>query len=286
MDHRLGLDESFHLISAMPFRQQPSTNSVAIPRHTWTLELLLDGTLDVKIANGSWQALTRGCGALYAPRATSWERNDHAYESLYLLFDIHSLSMVDMPQSFVGAGYVIDDRHGLLFSLLEQIVRHHGLSGADVLLVRGAFLQAMAMLWQAQRHEGTLLIHREPNQGDLLTRVHRFMHENTHRLLTVDDLAQAAGLSPSGFAHTYRRLAGESPMAKFRKIRIDAAKAYLMADRHSLEQIARLTGFADGFHLSRTFKKVAGCSPRHFRSQLLAAHPAQQATQPLPDPPP
>jgi AraC-like DNA-binding protein len=35
-----------------------------------------------------------------------------------------------------------------------------------------------------------------------------------------------------------------------------------------LAQIARETGFADAFHLSRTFKQSVGVSPRRFRQGL------------------
>jgi len=53
-------------------------------------------------------------------------------------------------------------------------------------------------------------------------------------------------------------------MAVLREIRIEAAKAMLLRGSMTLDQISAKTGFADAFHLSRTFKKHEGCSPRAF----------------------
>ena len=72
-------------------------------------------------------------------------------------------------------------------------------------------------------------------------------------------------MSESGFAHAYRRLAGQSPGQALRRMRIEAVKMYLLHNRLTLEKIAQLTGFADAFHLSHTFRKVVGVSPKQFR---------------------
>jgi transcriptional regulator GlxA family with amidase domain len=83
--------------------------------------------------------------------------------------------------------------------------------------------------------------------------------------LQLADIAAAVGMSVSGFAHNYKRQTGLSPMAMLRRMRVEAVKSHLMRERLTLEQIANETGFADAFHLSRTFKEVTGVSPRQFR---------------------
>ena len=59
---------------------------------------------------------------------------------------------------------------------------------------------------------------------------------------------------------------GESPMRTLTNMRLRLAQGLLLKGRR-LQEIASQTGFVDGFHLSRTFRRVLGCSPRQFRAQ-------------------
>ena len=44
----------------------------------------------------------------------------------------------------------------------------------------------------------------------------------------------------------------------------------LLAKGYRLKEIARQAGFADEFHLSKTFKQMEGMSPRAYRQRALA----------------
>ena len=59
-----------------------------------------------------------------------------------------------------------------------------------------------------------------------------------------------------------------APVAAYRALRIDRAKALLLRGI-PLHTIAEELGFSDAFHLSKAFKQVTGLAPRHFlRGQL------------------
>jgi AraC family transcriptional regulator len=60
-------------------------------------------------------------------------------------------------------------------------------------------------------------------------------------------------------------------MAALRAMRIEAAKVQLVRGDLKLDAIAIQTGFADAFHLSRTFKRMVGSSPRQFLRNLRSA---------------
>jgi len=86
------------------------------------------------------------------------------------------------------------------------------------------------------------------------------------------DLARALHLSPSSLSHRYRTAAGESPMQSLKRLRILRAKVLLLKG-HSLADVAEQLGFYDQVHLSVTFKKSEGVSPRAFLNGQAGAAP-------------
>jgi AraC-like DNA-binding protein len=260
--------DGLRLISALPFRMAKPLPSRVISRKLWTLEMFTTGKLAVSVAGSSWRTFGRDQGLLYPPNTPYREKNaggSAACQSLCLLFEIEDAPMFDPWRALVHPYRGIEDPQNLLLPLVEQVLRHHTLPGPDALLARGAFMQVMGHLLRAAPAGERLIVTESRSHEDLLTRAHRLMRANLHKPLSLPDFATATEMSESGFAHAYKRLAGISPMVKLRRLRIEAAKAHLAAGQHTLSQIARLTGFADAVHLSRTFKKITGFSPRDFR---------------------
>lgn len=89
--------------------------------------------------------------------------------------------------------------------------------------------------------------------------------------LDAEMLAEKASLSPSRFRAVFGRQMGMSPHRYVTQRRIARARQMLADDQHTLKQIARLTGFADEFHFSKTFRQVDGLPPSLFRAQARAS---------------
>ncbi|MBN8218571.1 MAG: helix-turn-helix transcriptional regulator [Spirochaetes bacterium] len=76
------------------------------------------------------------------------------------------------------------------------------------------------------------------------------------------------GLGYESFRKQFRQRAGVSP-GRYRLQRlIERACALLQAGRPSHRALAEELGFADEFHFSRSFKKIAGMSPKNYRALL------------------
>lgn len=84
--------------------------------------------------------------------------------------------------------------------------------------------------------------------------------------LTHARLAAAVHLSPSRFHEVFREATGLTPIQYLLRRRLRAAQAMLLRGDDTLATIAERCGFADAFHLSRTFKRHFGESPRAFRA--------------------
>ena len=83
--------------------------------------------------------------------------------------------------------------------------------------------------------------------------------------MTVEDLAGRAHLSPSRFAAVFRRQFGTSPHAYLTNLRIEHACSLLATTDATQTEIARLCGFADVPHFSKTFRRATGSTPGAYR---------------------
>lgn len=84
--------------------------------------------------------------------------------------------------------------------------------------------------------------------------------------LSVEDMAAEARMSPRSFRREFKRVAGEPPLARANRLRIEEAKALLRETDKTVTQIGFLVGFDDPAYFARSFKRAAGVSPKAFRS--------------------
>jgi AraC-like DNA-binding protein len=86
--------------------------------------------------------------------------------------------------------------------------------------------------------------------------------------LSVAELAKKCGMSPPYFSSLFKKTFGIPPQRYIIRAKINAAIPLLM-NNCTLDEIAEQLGFHDAFHLSKTFKRVIGCSPRQYKKQML-----------------
>ena len=93
--------------------------------------------------------------------------------------------------------------------------------------------------------------------------------------ITLDDMAQAAGLSKYHFLRKFRQEAGMTPGAFLQRYRIAEAMKELADSKQQVRDIAKRVGYRDPAAFSRAFSKIAGVQPRRFRQeQQCGAEPS------------
>ncbi len=242
---------------------------------TWLLELFTEGCLEINAGHSGWCLCPAGTGVLYPPGVLYWERTPSRErqrgwcKSLVLFFEVSGDSEWARRFGRPRRHRLINDTDGLLRRLANTILHcQEGGAGAR-LMAFGCFYQILATLMTAEERAHRLVVHETPPVPvDLVTTVHRYMRQHLDKSIRVGHIARHMGLSESGLAHAYRRLTGQPPMAALQQMRIETVKIHLLSNRFPLAQIAEHTGFADAYHLSRTFKKVTGENPRTFRSRM------------------
>ena len=140
---------------------------------------------------------------------------------------------------------------------------------ADRLAVDEAFTAALSLM--VRRHSrsvpGGRRLGREPAP---IRRARRLVDASYMQDLTLDQLADVAGLSRFYFLRAFRREVGVTPHAYLTGRRIAAAKVLLDGDQ-PLSEVALACGFCDQSHFTRAFKGTTGVTPGQYRRGLAAA---------------
>ena len=82
------------------------------------------------------------------------------------------------------------------------------------------------------------------------------------------DVAQVAGVHPMHLARLFRERYGYSMGEFVRRRRIAWACGQLAGSDRTISAIALAAGFADHAHFTRTFRRIAGCTPRWYRDHV------------------
>lgn len=142
-----------------------------------------------------------------------------------------------------------------IFSTLERSTELESLRYASSLL--HYYLASMRYL-RLYRPEAT-------TSPSLIDAVKHYMQENIERHLTLEQIAQYTGYSPSHFSSLFRKATGESPLAYLNRLKIEHACLLLKTTDMRINQICHKVGISDNYYFSRLFKQHTGISPKQFR---------------------
>lgn len=137
--------------------------------------------------------------------------------------------------------------------------------GADILAAQSAALSALTAL--LVRHA------REPEPGSLSSlrpehakgeAMREILAADLTEQVSLDDLAQAVGLSPFHAARVFARSTGMPPHAWRTQLRLNRSLDLLRGGM-SVADAAIAVGFADQSHYTRHFRRAFGCPPGRWR---------------------
>ncbi len=97
-----------------------------------------------------------------------------------------------------------------------------------------------------------------------------YARNNLHTPLSVDQLADAANLSPRQFSRAFRAETGRSPAKAVESLRVEVARSMMEQGSLSIDVVARETGFADRDRMRRAFLRAFGQPPQVIRRNSRA----------------
>jgi transcriptional regulator GlxA family with amidase domain len=102
--------------------------------------------------------------------------------------------------------------------------------------------------------------------GPLLT----WAREHLDRRLTVEDLAEHAGMSARHFTRAFIAETGTTPSKAIERLRIEVARSRVQSSSEAIERVAETTGFRDPERMRRAFIRAFGQPPQSLRRAARA----------------
>src|SRR5216683_4350607 len=101
----------------------------------------------------------------------------------------------------------------------------------------------------------------------------QIMHTHLHELLTLEDLASVAYLSPFHFNRVFRRLIGIPPGEFLSALRFQTARRLLLTTSLSVTDICFEVGYTSTGSFTSRFTQLVGLSPRLLRRRAHEFEP-------------
>jgi transcriptional regulator GlxA family with amidase domain len=108
--------------------------------------------------------------------------------------------------------------------------------------------------------------HRQP-----LREVQSWVAEHPEADLSVETLAQRAGLSPRQFARAFTEETGVSPGRYVDQVRLESARRHLEDTDSNISRVARFCGYGTTESMRRAFLRTLGISPAEYRRRFTAS---------------
>lgn len=103
-----------------------------------------------------------------------------------------------------------------------------------------------------------------PAEGELASRVQRYLEENYSREVSLKNIAEMLALSPNYVATLFKAETGQTIVEALTAIRMRHAVRLLLQDGLPVKQVAKSVGYGSAEHFSRTFRRINGVSPTRY----------------------
>lgn len=94
-----------------------------------------------------------------------------------------------------------------------------------------------------------------------------YMRKNYSNQLTLEQIADVAGMSPKYFCYFFKEMTQKTPVSYLNTYRIEQAARKLLTTDMSVTDIAYVCGFNDLSYFIKTFKSTKGITPNAFRKK-------------------
>lgn len=121
------------------------------------------------------------------------------------------------------------------------------------------------------------LLELEP-KSDRIQKVLTYARRHLDNRLSVEELADIAGLGARQFNRVFLKETGQSPAKAIETLRLEAARSLMEETGQTIDAVAQQTGFADRDRMRRAFVRAFGQPPQTIRRATRASSPQADAS--------
>lgn len=118
-------------------------------------------------------------------------------------------------------------------------------------------------------HAESLTVIEEGSEPAAIARARKYIHARLDQPLPLGEVARQAGLSESHFCRRFKDSVGLTLTDYVNRCRIEWAKRELLKPEARISEIAFLVGYQSLSQFNRSFARITGVSPTHYRREQL-----------------
>ena len=231
-------------------------------------------------------------------RSNIWNFQEHKHDCIELIYFLYGNARVITGQTSVQASFydMIVYPKGMLHTESLQFDHHHeiiclwvdvpGLEFSDILRVQDKDAQLKWLLenihaeYKSRTPNRPLIDHyvkavllligrhcfETRTESDMVSRVVLYMQDHLTEPISVQQLADMVYVSKSYLSRLFKQKTGVSLMDYLNSLRMESAKAMLVASNLNTEEIAYQTGYHSTKFFYRAFRAYTGMSTREYRN--------------------
>lgn len=152
-------------------------------------------------------------------------------------------------------------------SSLLDVVASPIFGGQQALLLQLEYLLiTLVRRMSVKKNPSIVFISDENFYADLGNMMLRYLRENIHKKLTLDDICNKFSYSKSFLCKVFKEQTGQTLIDCFNRLKVEEAKRLLTQTKQSVTVIAGSLGFREVKYFDAIFKKFAGTTPVAYRN--------------------
>lgn len=183
-------------------------------------------------------------------------------------------SLFNLPEMKMANSFLMRNKHGFKIpadfanDIAKKMFAVHEASGEDVLFT---FIKLIRGLQDLNENVEPLCSDMyssnvSENEGMRLSKIINFITENYNNQITLEDVANAAFMTPQAFCRYFKKHTGHTFVSFLNEVRInDACKSLISGEKADcISGVAYKSGFNSITNFNRVFKSIIGQSPRAY----------------------
>lgn len=179
----------------------------------------------------------------------------------------------DFFSNHIGNEHVVFDnviRDTECAALLDEVIRLSRTDGFKTTIAISRVMYEFFALC-AERHTSAVLgegdFKKHFKRVDKFNDMVKYIEDHSAEPLTVPSVAEAFFVTPSYFAHFFKKRAGKSVIQFLNEVRILKARLILEQEDIPVSEVALQVGFDDINYFSRKFKQITGQTPTEYKRE-------------------